>query len=97
MSTRSNPPELFARLAAAGDISAADSALLAADWESLLQSTACSGATTFDDEEYWSLRLLRDLARALTPQRRDPAIECALDRHEQRVTAALRAALDAHR
>jgi len=92
----SKPLDLFERLVAAGDITAADSALLAAEWESLQRAMTGPGATALDEEEYWSLRLLRDLARALAPQRRDPAIECALDRHEQHIIAAFSKALAAH-
>jgi len=92
----SKPLDLFERLVAAGDITAADSALLGAEWESLQQAMTCSGATALEEEEYWSLRLLRDLARALSPLRRDPAIECALDQHEQRLTAAFSQTLAAY-
>jgi hypothetical protein len=87
-----NPVELFQRLVAAGDISAADGALLIADWQSFERSaeqSAPAGASGLEENEYWSLRLLRDLACALSPGGVDLTIECALHSHEQCLADAL--------
>jgi hypothetical protein len=91
-----NPVELFQRLVAAGDISAADGALLAAEWQSFERSAeqaVPAGASVLEENEYWSLRLLRDIACALSPGGVDWMIECALHSHEQGLADALHTAL----
>jgi hypothetical protein len=92
---------LIERLAANGDITEADRVLLAADWRSLQRSppgAARTAVAKLDEEAYWSLRLLRDLSRALCGRLghdfAEPEIERALHDHERRLVDALRRALD---
>jgi hypothetical protein len=78
---------LLTRLVEAGDITADDRALLAADWK--------SGARAHGDEaDYWSLRLLRDLSRAITNAVATDDIDAALDTHERRLVRSLALELD---
>jgi hypothetical protein len=79
---------LLTRLVEAGDITADDRALLAAGWN--------SGARAHGEEaDYWSLRLLRDLSRAITKAEvATDDIDAALDTHERRLVRSLALDLD---
>ena len=91
------------RLCARGLISPSDSERLQAAWCSGSEASRCPSAppdSPLDDEEYWSLRLVRDLARALFAEAVEDAeadrllvaYECALTSHLHRALSTDRPA-----
>jgi len=80
------------RLCARGLISASDAERLQAVWRSGSHASQVPSAppgSPLDDEEYWSLRLVRDLARALFAE----GVE---DAEADRLLAAYERALTSH-
>src|SRR3954468_24221356 len=89
------------RLCARGLISGLDSERLQAVWRSgsqLSRRPLSPPDSPLDDEEYWSLRLVRDLARALFAEGvEDAEAEKLLAAYESALTAHLRRGLGAGR
>jgi len=79
---------LLSRLERAGDISRSDRRLIGAEWRS-----RCDAEASDRDAEYWSLRIIRDLGRALGAPAA-PQIDIELSHREGDFTRALREELD---
>jgi predicted trehalose synthase len=97
--TQRDLSEIFTRLWETGSITAADRRLLIADWRSgqaAAADEAPPAGSRLNEAEYWSLRLVRDLSRALTDGRGIPDADVGelLTEHEQALLARQRRALD---
>jgi hypothetical protein len=91
--------EVLSALRANGAISQEDEHLLATEWRSGQHATSAAPPTSrLDDAEYWSLRFLRDLLRALGRTGRIIDRACTLGREDERLLREHeQAILDAHR
>jgi hypothetical protein len=97
----SDPVLVLSHLCARGSITQHDYERLVAVWRSGTSAALCAPVASgngLDEEEYWSLRFVRDLARALFPDHvGDAEVDGLLAAYEGGVMSELRRGLSSRR